>query len=281
MLTTEENLKAYILSKYKSVREFTQTIGIPYSTLDNALKRGIDGIAITRAIKICQALEISTDELAHGRITPIKKAPPKNISELQRFFDRIMEDLTGEEKNELIIDIEDYIRMRTERIKKKRTANYEKQNNTQTKIQTINSNHEQYNQSYKLKETNVIYFPEETINYVNVHGKVSAGNGILLPEYENIEEVPYTENIPEHDFALQVAGDSMLPMFKDGEIIFVKAQSDIENGQIGIISINEEAYVKKIYRDNEKLRLVSLNKEYTEIIPETYDDIKIFGKVII
>ena len=72
-MSTEEKLKNYILSRYRSVREFTTRYDIPYSTLSSVFTRGINNSSISNIIKLCKALGISTDELAEGRITPITK----------------------------------------------------------------------------------------------------------------------------------------------------------------------------------------------------------------
>lgn len=70
-MTTEDKLKSYILTKYKSVREFTQSIEMPYSTIATIFKRGVDNASVTTIIKICHALNISTDSLAEGKIVPL------------------------------------------------------------------------------------------------------------------------------------------------------------------------------------------------------------------
>ena len=70
-MTIEEQLNELILSRYKSLREFTQEIDIPYSTMASILKRGIGNSSVTNIIKICKALHISADELSNGRITPV------------------------------------------------------------------------------------------------------------------------------------------------------------------------------------------------------------------
>ena len=67
-MTIEDKLRNHILSRYKSLREFTQTADIPYTTLDSILKRGIGNSSINNVIKICKALHISADELADGNI---------------------------------------------------------------------------------------------------------------------------------------------------------------------------------------------------------------------
>ena len=70
-LTIEEKLKELILSRYRSIREFTQAIDMPYSTFDTILKRGIDNSSVTNVIKVCKELSISADALAAGKIVPV------------------------------------------------------------------------------------------------------------------------------------------------------------------------------------------------------------------
>lgn len=71
MNTIEEQLKEMILSKYKSVREFSLLIDMPYSTLDSIFKRGIGNASVSNIIRICKALNISADGLSQGKIEHI------------------------------------------------------------------------------------------------------------------------------------------------------------------------------------------------------------------
>ncbi len=73
-MTREELLKACILSKYKSIREFCMQIEVAYSTIDNIFKRGIMGSSVSLIIKICDRLNIDVEELINGRIS--EKLPP-------------------------------------------------------------------------------------------------------------------------------------------------------------------------------------------------------------
>ncbi|MDG5340451.1 LexA family transcriptional regulator [Staphylococcus aureus] len=115
---------------------------------------------------------------------------------------------------------------------------------------------------------------------VNVNGCVSAGVGERLHD-----ETLFTEMvkgpIPTHDLALKVNGDSMEPMFKDGEIIFVEKTHNIKNGQIGIFIIEEEAYVKKVFVEDDRLTLFSLNKEYDDLHFYRNESVRLIGKVIL
>ena len=72
-MTTEEKLKDLILRRYHSIREFTTSIDIPYTTMDSIFRRGISNSSVTNVIKICKALGISADALADGEIVPVKE----------------------------------------------------------------------------------------------------------------------------------------------------------------------------------------------------------------
>ena len=67
-MTVEERLQELILARYRSLREFAMMIDMSPSTLDSMLKRGLDRATIGNVIKVCNALHISIDELANGRI---------------------------------------------------------------------------------------------------------------------------------------------------------------------------------------------------------------------
>ena len=82
-MTLEEQLKQVILSKYKSVSAFSQSIGLSNSTVDSMLNRGLYNAGVGRVMKIFDALGIDTESLAVGRIiyidgkngVEIEKAP--------------------------------------------------------------------------------------------------------------------------------------------------------------------------------------------------------------
>jgi len=79
-MTVEERLKELIIEKFGTMKDFTDHIGIPNSTFANILRRGVQNANVVTIIKICQALSISTDDLAEGKIVPISRmiiAPTK------------------------------------------------------------------------------------------------------------------------------------------------------------------------------------------------------------
>lgn len=68
------------------------------------------------------------------------------------------------------------------------------------------------------------------------------------------------------DFCVFAKGDSMEPLIHDGDIIFVKSQPNVDNGQLAVIEIDDEACVKRIFQDNDKFTLVSVNSKYPPMI---------------
>lgn len=69
-MTSTEKLKHYIERKYASVREFTIAIDMPYTTLHSIFKRGIENSSVSNITKICDALNISIQDLINNEIKP-------------------------------------------------------------------------------------------------------------------------------------------------------------------------------------------------------------------
>ena len=88
-MNTEEKLREFILSRYRSVLEFTEAIEMPYGTIQSIFRRGISNSSVTNIIKICKALDISADELANGNITPNIPLKPSNTAELSATMARM------------------------------------------------------------------------------------------------------------------------------------------------------------------------------------------------
>ena len=64
----ENTLKDYIIDRYGSVRAFAIRHNIAYTTVVSVLKRGIDSSSITTIVRICDALNLSSDHLIEGRM---------------------------------------------------------------------------------------------------------------------------------------------------------------------------------------------------------------------
>ncbi|HEK6270538.1 TPA: helix-turn-helix domain-containing protein [Staphylococcus aureus] len=136
---------------------------------------------------------------------------------------------------------------------------------------------EQNNDSDNLVDFNS-YIQEKS--EVDIYGCASAGIGERLYN-EPISKEFVRGYVPAHDIALKVNGDSMEPLFKNGQIIFIEKSHTIKDGQIGLFIINGDAYVKKVYVEDNRLTLVSLNKKYKDLYFYDNESVRLVGKVIL
>jgi phage repressor protein C with HTH and peptisase S24 domain len=119
----------------------------------------------------------------------------------------------------------------------------------------------------------------EEFEDIGLYGEVSAGTGVWVSD-EPVEIIKYPVPVPNHDIALRVNGNSMEPMFHDGDVVFVKKTPEVHHGSIIIIIVNDSAYIKKLYRRDDEVRLISLNPQYEDIVLNPDDTIEIIGNVI-
>ena len=101
-MTVEDKLRAYILERYKSIREFAKAIDMSNSTMDSILRRGIGNSSVSNIIKICKYLNISVDELANGHIVPItsrkanriyiEETDNTDVSKILQGFKKVLQD---------------------------------------------------------------------------------------------------------------------------------------------------------------------------------------------
>ena len=103
-------------------------------------------------------------------------------------------------------------------------------------------------------------------------------------EDTDIETIEVDEKPPHHEIATKVSGDSMQPDYQDGDILYLVDKGlTTYNGDLAVIAYGDRSYFKKIYTENGRLRLVSLNDKYEDIIldfpPAEDTHIKIFSVV--
>lgn len=121
------------------------------------------------------------------------------------------------------------------------------------------------------------------VNTVEVLGTVSAGTGEWM-DGQAKETVTIEGPIPHYDFAVRVNGNSMEPTFSDGEILFVNKTekvNEVRNNQFVIAEVNGDAFVKKLFISVDGVKLISLNRDYDDIVIHDYDDYQIVGVVVL
>jgi repressor LexA len=113
---------------------------------------------------------------------------------------------------------------------------------------------------------------------IPILGVIAAGLSIYAQE--NVQGWEYvTDNT---DFCLRVKGDSMIgARIHDGDIVFIRKQSDVDNGEIAAILIEDEVTLKRVYKKDTSLILHSENPTYPDRIFFKKDlrELKILGKV--
>ena len=107
-----------------------------------------------------------------------------------------------------------------------------------------------------------LYIPIKR-NAVPVIGKIACGTPITA--VENVEGCVDAPEGIHADFALICKGDSMEPTFKNGDMVLIRKQPDVENGQIAAVSINGEATLKHVYHQPDGLLLTADNPSYSPI----------------
>lgn len=115
-----------------------------------------------------------------------------------------------------------------------------------------------------------------------VLGHVACGKPIFMEEEKEVY-VDATTDV-KADFILIAKGDSMTgARINDGDIVFVRQQPEVENGEIAVVAIDDEATLKRFFRySNNLIVLRAENPAYKdmEFRPEDHKQIRILGKAV-
>lgn len=114
-------------------------------------------------------------------------------------------------------------------------------------------------------------------------GAVSCG----VPRFKEDEQIGFIKNGERirADFCVIAKGDSMIgARIYNGDIVFVRKQPTVENGEIAVVCIEDEALIKTVYhyKDKEMLVLRAENRDYEDLVYSgmELEKIKILGKVV-
>ena len=135
----------------------------------------------------------------------------------------------------------------------------------------INTAQEQLDE--QNKENLVQLFP------YNVQEKLSAGTGYGYFDDGNSDTVYYNEQY-DYDFASWIFGDSMLPDYPNGDVALIKACPFEYDGCVYAVDWDGQSYIKKVYKEEKGLRLVSTNEKYSDKFAPFTEEPRIIGKVV-
>lgn len=223
--------------------------GIPLGTLGKMLAGSTEGVKLSSAIAIAEALGCSLEYLATGKPEPMRLSE----AEMARAAKYRTLDAHGARVCDFILE-EEYLRCATV------------SRNVRAEIPESIFRPEAP-VSAKARILKIPFFAD----------RVSAGVGIHLESNDataiSVVETPKTKAA---DFALRVSGDSMEPRFHDGDILLVKETPEIAVGELGIFICDGEGYFKKFGGD----RLLSLNEKYAPIPLDSFGSFSCRGTVL-
>lgn len=129
------------------------------------------------------------------------------------------------------------------------------------------------------EQSNKVISLEEDLFEYKVYEKLSAGTGFSYFNDGNYDTVFYDKDL-DHDFASWVFGDSMEPKFQNGEVVLIKETGFDYDGAVYAVDWDGQTYIKKVYRESDGLRLVSLNPKYKDKFAPFDEDPRIIGKIV-
>lgn len=241
----QQNLNYYLKANKMTQKKLSELLDVSQAAVTNWTK-GKNSPDIETLIRICNILKISINDILDVGV-PVADS---NLSKTERAYIQkyIALDCNGKSLVHLIIDNE------TQRM------------HTQI-VQPISSEAPEHS----LPEDDNI------IPIVFYDLPVSAGTGIYLNDsYKEEIEVERNAITECTDFALRINGDSMEPRYHNGDVLLVREQSSVEQGECGIFILNGEGYFKKLGRN----QLLSLNPKYRPIPIHEYDTVSCIGKVL-
>lgn len=115
-------------------------------------------------------------------------------------------------------------------------------------------------------------------NAIPIVGEIACG--VPITAQENIDGYADLPDGIRADFALKCRGESMTPTFEDGDLVLIRQQPDVEDGQIAAVGINGEATLKHIYKQENGILCVSDNPKYAPQFYPAESAPIIYGKAV-
>lgn len=221
-----ENLRAIRTNRGITQKSLGLSIGVTPVTIGN-WERGVRQPSFDLLIRLAETLRTSTDELLGHPPFFAESDTDKAVEALTKKYRAL--DLHGRKLVDTVCTME----------------------------------YERIDQSAKI-----VKFPSEseehcasTNRYIPCYlSPPAAGFGAPLGG-EDFEMIRVDDKTPDDaDYAVRISGDSMEPYIHDGELVYVKEVVDLDDGDVGIFSVNGEMYCKQYYVDEERnLHLLSAN----------------------
>lgn len=137
------------------------------------------------------------------------------------------------------------------------------------------------NELLHSKSENIIEERKELYK-VQTLNALSAGLGY---SYDDERDIYYTDrdDLKPYDLATVVSGDSMTPFYQDGDVVLIQNGYDNEHGAVYAVDYDGKSYLKRVFFEGNRIRLVSYNENYSDIyipLPLNGVYLNIIGKVV-
>lgn len=232
--------------------------GIPYTTIDNWYKRGYDNLQLPTVKKLCSFFHTSLDFWLKEDITDPdygKTSGFKVSVQEAEFINKYRFISTNSPEGAKMVDTV--------------------LNREYSVAEQLNKQNEQINElEQTIAEKDLNNPGTRLINYY--YRLASAGTGQIIfdtPPTKRIE-IPDTPENQKAAYAIGVNGDSMEPVYHDGDTLLIEMTEEILPGDIGIFLVDDCCYVKK----RGKNELISINKDSPNI--SLNESARCMGKVI-
>lgn len=123
--------------------------------------------------------------------------------------------------------------------------------------------------------------PLPVVKPVPILGQIACGQPILADE--NLDGHAYVDRRISADFALRCVGDSMInARIFSGDLVFIRAQAEVENGEIAAVLIDDEATLKRVFYYKDRIELRPENPLFPILQYEgaELNDVRIIGKAV-
>lgn len=134
-------------------------------------------------------------------------------------------------------------------------------------------------QELLTEQNKIIKISKHKLYKYKVFEQMSAGFGFSIYDDKEYDTVYFDKELA-HDFASWVTGDSMEPTYKNSSVALIRETGFDYDGAVYAIVWNSQTYIKKVYREDEGLRLVSINKDYSDKFAPYDENPRIVGKIV-
>ena len=138
-----------------------------------------------------------------------------------------------------------------------------------------------------INENKVVPLKKKSARYIPRYTTPSAAGSSVPLDGDDFEMILVDDSIPsEADFAVGIQGNSMYPYIHDGDTVYIKKDTELSIGDVGIFSVDGAMYCKQYYLDEDgNLMLLSANPrlKHTNVYVsvESGTDVRCYGKVLL